>query len=295
MSHNGVISGKYAYPQHQYIGSTLFSFLRGDSGGADLSQIVNYQSANDGDTWGTYKEVLNLQTTNYRAYPTVIYNNSEDEILLYVRRRNVSAVTWDEHYILRSTDGNVWYNADSSYAHNVTLSGAIDTTEMSTNFRILDCSDNCVLGGTAFLNDTLYVTYKEETGGTSTPKVLKVPIGDGVGAPASTALTYTGWSEYQDEDISNDYFMIVPTATAGKFHVLTRESVGGDIVVKKYTTTDYFAGAMGSGTVISPSGHDVEHFEIPENYRAGQSCSIFGTAVNADRKSADLFIYILTP
>src|SRR6478736_972060 len=128
--------GFYAYPTLNIYGNTMYITARGSSSEAALDRYDVLKSTDAGATFSTYNVINTGLGTTARAYASTLYNYDDSDLVIALNIRNDAVKAFEAVYVLRSSDGIIWRNAENTFSKNVSVSGAITMAELEANYLV---------------------------------------------------------------------------------------------------------------------------------------------------------------
>lgn len=130
------IPGMYSYPALNIYNNTIYISARGTSTVEGQDKYDVCKSTDGGFTFSTYNVINTGLGTTARAYVTTLYNYDDNDLVLALNTRNDVLNAFEAVYILRSSDGITWRNAENTFSKNVSVSGAVTMAELTANFLV---------------------------------------------------------------------------------------------------------------------------------------------------------------
>lgn len=130
------IPGFYAYPTLNIYNNTMYITARGNSSSAALDRYDVHKSIDSGATFSTYTVVNTGLGTSARAYANTLYNYDDNDLVIALNVRNDVLKAFEAVYILRSSDGIIWRNAENTFSKNISVNGAITNAELEANYLV---------------------------------------------------------------------------------------------------------------------------------------------------------------
>ncbi len=265
-----------AYPSFYLSGNEAFVIAR--ASGNDNS-TANYLYTKSGGVWAATREVLDYE--NDWAYPFGHIHSVNSEKIIHYSLRRVEGGEFYSLGGLYSSDGNIFHNIDSSYSHNLTTLGPIDSAEYY-NFLVHEV-DSLGIGQSAYpaINpvyvDGKHLVFNNEYDTlTSNRTKLRLSYSDG-----TTPFRVKDIAFLEDKGLR-----AVIHITGDTYDVW---GCTGDVLTR-YRTTDFFDTFTHEEEVYS-GGVNLQIYGVTENQSDTNEIVLVGEGVSEGLKS-HWFIYI---
>jgi hypothetical protein len=129
------IAGYFSYPKLWIEGDTYISNVRGSVSALNLSKSTILKSLDAGVTWIEYN-IIDLASTDYRAYTFSIDSLDTGELILILNVRNEIEGSFESLSVLKSTDGITWSNWEGTFSKNTNTAGPLTHAEVEANMLV---------------------------------------------------------------------------------------------------------------------------------------------------------------
>lgn len=268
-----------AYPYLFNLGTSTYVIARDY-----VDETVIAKTTNGGETWGSIEFIAKCLPSDWMYHKVEVHDDSVAYLMLNNRNQS-GAGNWDYLYALKTLDGEIFCNLDSTRCENVT-SGQWDSDELR-KWAAIDSTTN----GTSSVFPWVSLVDNEDR---------------------FHILYYNGQSDtvfhYMEDGgvLTNDFFpfpvssrMELVHKGGDNFDLFYREDRSGKATIVKYQTTDNLQTFDGGEVIYQGrfSGlNGIDRFTVTKNHRQGEPI-IFSAVVNLDfdKEQTGLFIYEYNP